>query len=196
MKNRQTDTVLPISPLTPPSLSQPTLDPNTAHRELYLSAGNRKVTRSAVWQPYSDHQERFDHWDQILCREALSGPCCYWEAEWSGEWVDVAVAYRGISRKGEDDSLFGRNDKSWSLECPIRKNNTESNELTVWHNNKSTRLATCLLSTVGVYLDCGTLSFFSVPDIMTLLLRVKASFTETLYAGFRVDNSVTLCQLE
>ncbi|KAJ8278200.1 hypothetical protein GJAV_G00085000 [Gymnothorax javanicus] len=62
---------------------QLTLDPNTAHQKLRLSEGNREVTRVKQIQSYPDHPERFDNWEQVLCREGLSGRC-YWEAEWSG----------------------------------------------------------------------------------------------------------------
>ncbi|KAJ8250107.1 hypothetical protein COCON_G00233230, partial [Conger conger] len=60
-----------------------TLDPNTAHRELSLSEGNRKVTHT-LWreEPYPDHPERFESWPQVLCRESVCERC-YWEAEWS-----------------------------------------------------------------------------------------------------------------
>ncbi|KAG9333005.1 hypothetical protein JZ751_013881, partial [Albula glossodonta] len=60
-----------------------TLDPNTAHRNLRLSEGDREVTRVRETQPYPDHPERFDCRTQVLCREGLSGRC-YWEAQWSG----------------------------------------------------------------------------------------------------------------
>ncbi|KAK7939828.1 hypothetical protein WMY93_003154 [Mugilogobius chulae] len=48
-----------------------TLDPNTAHRELKLSDNNKKVTHVREKQPYPHHQDRFDHWEQLLC---VSGP--------------------------------------------------------------------------------------------------------------------------
>ena len=67
-----------------------TLDPNTANRELSLSEENRKVTRRREEQPYPDHPERFEYRSQVLCREGLSGRC-YWEAEWSGRAVAIAV---------------------------------------------------------------------------------------------------------
>ncbi|KAJ8357922.1 hypothetical protein AAFF_G00055400 [Aldrovandia affinis] len=62
---------------------QLTLDPNTAHRALRLSEGNREVTRVEQDQSYPDHPERFNYWAQVLCREGLSGRS-YWEAEWRG----------------------------------------------------------------------------------------------------------------
>ncbi|TNN63905.1 Tripartite motif-containing protein 16 [Liparis tanakae] len=43
-------------------------------------------------------------------------------------------------------------------------------------------------SRIGVYLDhkAGILSFYSVSDTMTLLHRVQTTFTQPLYAGFRL----------
>ncbi|KAJ8271282.1 hypothetical protein COCON_G00101410, partial [Conger conger] len=78
---------------------QLTLDPNTAHRNLRLSEGNREVTRVGEIQSYPDHPERFEHYPQVLCREGVSGRC-YWEAEWSGGGVFIAVSYKEIRRKG------------------------------------------------------------------------------------------------
>src|SRR4029434_3350627 len=91
-----------------------TLDPNTAHRELSLSEGNRTVTRVRKKQPYPDHPERFDYWPQVLCKEGLSGRC-YWEVEWSGRVV-IGVAYKSIQRKGRSEGRFGATDKSWCLD--------------------------------------------------------------------------------
>ncbi|KAM9718977.1 tripartite motif-containing protein 16-like isoform 2-T2 [Menidia menidia] len=76
-----------------------TLDPNTANRYLLLSEGNRKVTLLDQPQSYSDYPDRFTYWSQVLSRESLTGRC-YWEVEWRGGRVDVAVAYKNISRAG------------------------------------------------------------------------------------------------
>ncbi|KAK0154171.1 NLR family CARD domain-containing protein 3 [Merluccius polli] len=93
-----------------------TLDPNTAFRYLSLSEDHRKVMKVEEDQSYPDHPERFDLQDQVLCREGLTGRC-YWEVERRGG-VGIGVTYRGITRRGEgDDSMFGRNSKSWSLYC-------------------------------------------------------------------------------
>ncbi|KAJ8386397.1 hypothetical protein AAFF_G00171020, partial [Aldrovandia affinis] len=59
---------------------QLTLDPNTAHRLLRLSEGNREVTWEGQVQSYPDHPQRFSNWPQVLCRQGLSGRS-YWEAE-------------------------------------------------------------------------------------------------------------------
>ncbi|XP_041099747.1 tripartite motif-containing protein 16-like [Polyodon spathula] len=173
---------------------QLTLDPNTAHRELCLSEGNRKVTRRIETQRSPDTPERFDFYPQVLCREGLSGTRCYWEIGWSGEDADIGVTYKGISRKGGDDSCaIGDNEKSWSLFC-------SDFSYAAWHNNNETEITAPLSPRIGVYLDfnAGTLSFYGVSDTMTLLHRFQTTFTEPLYPGFRLwdyDSSVTICQL-
>ncbi|XP_062307507.1 NLR family CARD domain-containing protein 3-like isoform X2 [Osmerus eperlanus] len=172
-----------------------TLDPNTACRDLSLSEENRKVTWRRKKQPYPDHPERFDDCAQVLCREGLSGRC-YWEAEWSGRWVDIAVTYKGISRRGVgDDCVLGYNNKSWSLSC--------DNSYSARHNKKFTVIPAPPSSShrVGVYLDwpAGTLSFYTVSsDTLTHLHTFHSTFTEPLYPGFWVGlvSSVSLCQVE
>ncbi|XP_062313795.1 protein NLRC3-like isoform X10 [Osmerus eperlanus] len=171
-----------------------TLDPNTANRELSLSEENRKVTWRREKQPYPRHPERFEDWPQVLCREGLSGRC-YWEAEWSGREVDIAVTYKGISRRGGgDDCELGYNNKSWSLYC-------DDNSYSACHNDKSTAIPAPPSHRVGVYLDwpAGTLSFYTVSsDTLTHLHTFHSTFTEPLYPGFLVwdDSSVSLCQVE
>ncbi|XP_062396166.1 NACHT, LRR and PYD domains-containing protein 12-like [Sardina pilchardus] len=172
-----------------------TLDPNTANRKLSLSEGNRKVTYVSEWQPYPDHPERFDHWSQVLCREGLTGRC-YWEAEWSGDKANIAVAYKSIQRKGEsDDTDFGRNAKSWRLWC-------SDDSYVARHNNKRTDIPAPSphSNRVGVYLDwpAGTLSFYSVSsNTLTHLHTLHSTFTEPLYPGFNLyeNSSVSLCQI-
>ncbi|XP_042573409.1 NACHT, LRR and PYD domains-containing protein 3-like isoform X2 [Cyprinus carpio] len=170
-----------------------TLDPNTAHTQLILSEGNRKATHVQERHQYPDLTERFEQHEQVLSRESLTGRC-YWEAEWSG-WAYIAVTYKGINRKGGSESWFGYNDKSWSLYC------TE-NRYSAWHDNKKTDIpAPSSSNRVGVYVDvsAGTLSYFSVSDTHTLthLHTFNTTFTEPLYAGFRVfKSSLSLCQFK
>ncbi|XP_034411148.1 tripartite motif-containing protein 16-like [Cyclopterus lumpus] len=171
-----------------------TLDPNTAHRQLSLSDGNRKATFMSEHQSYSSHPERFTECLQVLSRESLTGRC-YWEVEWRGG-VLVVVAYKDINRKGKwDDSGFGWNDKSWALRC--HKNGY------IFRNNKvQTRVSGPQSSIVGVYLDhnAGILSFYSVSETMTLLHRVQTTFTQPLYAGlhffYMSGSTAELCKLK
>ncbi|XP_072564237.1 NLR family CARD domain-containing protein 3-like isoform X3 [Paramormyrops kingsleyae] len=175
---------------------QLTLDPNTASCRLSLSEGNRKATWLTERQPYPDHPERFDYWDQVLCRESLTGRC-YWEAEWSGYGARIAVTYKGIGRKGYSaDCRLGFNDKSWMLSY-------SPDSYSVWYNNKRTVIPIKPSGSrrVGVYLDwaAGTLSFYRVSsDGLTLLYSFPSSFTEPLCPGFWVyhrNTSVSLCML-
>ncbi|CAI5681698.1 unnamed protein product [Oreochromis niloticus] len=155
-----------------------TLDPNTANTHLLLSEGNTKVTLIKQQQSYYDHPDRFTECLQVLSSESLNGRC-YWEVEWRGGGVYVAVTYKNISRAGlGNECFFGYNDKSWALRC-YRKS------YKFWHNNVKTVLSGPRSSRVGVYLDhrTGILSFYSVSETMTLLHRVQTTFTQPLYAG-------------
>uniref|UniRef100_UPI003AAE2112 uncharacterized protein n=1 Tax=Centroberyx gerrardi TaxID=166262 RepID=UPI003AAE2112 len=177
-----------------------TLDPNTANRKLFLSEDNRKVTVVREEQPYPDHPERFGNWEQVLCRNGLTGRC-YWEVEWEGG-ANIGVTYRGITRRGEDaDCCLGWNDKSWSLFC-------SDNCYSAWHNKRTTDICISPSSDsdrVAVYLDCaaGSLSFYRVSsDTLIHLHTFHSTFTEPLYPGFRVwfkfgrfGSSVSLCQI-
>ncbi|XP_067446933.1 tripartite motif-containing protein 16-like [Thunnus thynnus] len=169
-----------------------TLDPNTAYTYVLLSEGNRKATYMS--QPQSScHPDRFTGWCQVLSRESLTGRC-YWEVEWRGGGVRVAVAYKNISRAGNSNECgFGFNDKSWMLDC-------NTNSYTFWFNNIRTPVSGPGSSRVGVYLDhrAGILSFYSISETMTLLHRVQTTFTQPLYAGFWLYYEATaeLCKLK
>ncbi|XP_051781825.1 tripartite motif-containing protein 16-like isoform X2 [Erpetoichthys calabaricus] len=172
-----------------------TLDINTAQRDLHLSEGNKKVTCERTQPEYPDHPDRFDYWEQVLCREALTGTRSYWEVECTGDWVLIGVAYKGLSRKGKDlECSFGSNNKSWSLLCA-------DSQYAARHNDEETVISTPYSPRIGVYLDwpAGSLSFYSVSHTMTLLHRFNTSLTEPLYPGFGFwldcKSSVKICHL-
>uniref|UniRef100_A0A3Q3K8J1 Tripartite motif-containing protein 16-like n=1 Tax=Monopterus albus TaxID=43700 RepID=A0A3Q3K8J1_MONAL len=145
---------------------QLTLDPNTAHKHLYLSDGDRMVLVPG---------DRFHVEQQVLSKEALTGRC-YWEVEWSGEEVSIAVTYK--NNEELDQSGFGENNKSWALDC-------FEDRYKFRHDQVKTHISGPQSSRVGVYLDhmAGVLSFYSVSDTMTLLCRVTTTFTQPVYAG-------------
>ncbi|XP_061566782.1 tripartite motif-containing protein 16-like [Cololabis saira] len=168
-----------------------TLDPDTANSYLLLSKGNRKVTVMKEIQSFSHHPDRFSYWFQVLSKEGLTGRC-YWEVEWRGGAVCVAVVYKNISRKGNsDDSGFGYNNKCWTLRC-------DTDTYTFWYNNIQTPVSGPPSSRVGVYLDhrAGLLSFYSVSETMTLLHRVQTSFTQPLHAGLSLRGSAELVKVK
>ncbi|KAM4580644.1 protein NLRC3-like [Odontesthes bonariensis] len=173
------------------------LDPNTVYTKLKLSENKKTVSLMTDEHPYPDHPERFDYWNQVMSRDALSTTDrCYWEAEWEGA-VYLAVTYKGIGRKGHfDDSCLGNNDQSWSL--------TSTDPCwSFLHNNNITSLYIPTSSRVGVYLDwpASTLSFYSVSSEKLFHLHtIHTKFTEPLYPAFRLKPwmkkpSVSLCQI-
>ncbi|XP_048013187.1 tripartite motif-containing protein 16-like isoform X2 [Megalobrama amblycephala] len=195
-----------------------TLDLNTVNKHLRLSERNKAITGTNKKHSYPDHPDRFDYYDQVLCRESVNDRHCYWEIEWSGD-VDISVSYKSISRKGQGrECVFGYNDQSWSLYC------SSSNYL-FYYNNRETKLPVKSISSrigvyddedaddaddddeddlesisriIGVYVDhsAGTLSFYSVSgDTMILIHTVQTTFTQMLYPGFGVykGSSVKLC---
>ncbi|XP_072301432.1 tripartite motif-containing protein 16-like [Eucyclogobius newberryi] len=156
-----------------------TLDPNTAHTRLSLSDENRRATCMTEDQSYPDHSDRFSDSIQVLSRESLRGRC-YWEVEWSGTYVSIAVSYRDIQRKGKyAECVFGLNEKSWALDCD------KTSPLFLF-NSVWSEVSGPISSRIGVYLDhsAGVLAFYSVTEsTMSLLHRVQTTFTHSLYAG-------------
>ncbi|XP_051238390.1 tripartite motif-containing protein 16-like [Dicentrarchus labrax] len=164
---------------------QLTLDPNTASVNLLLSEGNRKVTWVKKAQGYPNHTERFTEYDQVLCTEGLSG-VCYWEVDWQGPRVEVAVCYKGAELV---ENGFGFTDQSWCISL-------SNHGSTFWHGGGKTKICTPSSSIVGVYLNhkAGSLCFYSVSDCgqMMLLHRVQTTFSQPLYPGFMVSRGASV----
>uniref|UniRef100_A0A8C1CMD6 FinTRIM family, member 23 n=1 Tax=Cyprinus carpio carpio TaxID=630221 RepID=A0A8C1CMD6_CYPCA len=166
-----------------------TLDPNTAHKYLRLSEGNRVAKFIGADQQYPVHPDRFHGFSQVLCRESVCGRC-YWEVEWSGvAGVGISVSYKSISRKGGGfECVFGFNNQSWRLSC-------SDTRCAFRHNQKTIKLPVFYSSSrIGVYVDhgAGILSFYSVSDTMTLIYRIQTTFTQPLYPGFGINFGSTL----
>ncbi|XP_036417444.1 uncharacterized protein LOC118801298 isoform X2 [Colossoma macropomum] len=187
-----------------------TLDPDTVNRRLCPSERNRKVGHVGEDQLYPDYPDRFDVYQQVLSVESLTGRC-YWEVEWRGSGAVISVSYRGISRKGgTEDCGFGSNNQSWCLDC-------FNESYSAWHNNEEIVISAppSCSNKVAVYLDweAGTVSFYSLPPNKHSLSQVHtrhlvlnqpyietlahlhtfySTFTEPLYAGFRVYSGSTV----
>ncbi|XP_063050228.1 tripartite motif-containing protein 16-like [Engraulis encrasicolus] len=162
---------------------QLTLDSNTIHPMLCLGNENIEVSRASAPQPYPDHPERFDSWPQVLCSEAVDERS-YWEVEWEGQGVKIAVAYGDINRKGWDtETLFGCNTHSWCLNC-------SSSNSYFQHDSAEMVLSAPYLSRIGVFVDlnAGVLSFYSVSDTMQHLHTELVSFSKPVYPGIWVDS--------
>uniref|UniRef100_A0A3B3ZTQ2 B30.2/SPRY domain-containing protein n=1 Tax=Periophthalmus magnuspinnatus TaxID=409849 RepID=A0A3B3ZTQ2_9GOBI len=175
-----------------------TLDPDTVNGFLWLSGDRRTVNSVREEQHHPLSSERFE-WPQILSCSPLTGRC-YWEVQWSGGIVDVAVSYRGVQRRGERrECEFGMDHQSWSLRVSLTG-------FSVCHNKHETVLSSSTTSAqpsrslssgrVGVLLDSDSLSFFDVSSGNPVLLHTyEVTFTEPVFAGFCLWNpgtSVTL----
>lgn len=174
-----------------PYSQQISLDLNTANMQLVLSQGNRRITFTEQKQSYRHHPDRFMACCQVLSAVGLTGRC-YWEVEWRGIRASVAVAYKNISRGGED-SYFGYNKESWVLDCYV-------DGYTFRHNSVQTSISGPRSSRVGVHLDhsAGVLSFYSVSQSRTLLHRVQATFTQPVCAGLGLglESTAEFCQIK
>ncbi|XP_073670697.1 tripartite motif-containing protein 16-like protein [Paramisgurnus dabryanus] len=163
-----------------------TLDPNTVHKN--LTHNNSMLIWSDDWHNYPDHPDRFETAAMALCIQGLT-TCSYWEVEWGGPQVSIAVTYKEISR-GVCCVALGCDKKSWGLFC------NHSNSY-FYHDSKEIDILEKVYSRIGVYLDYseGILSFYNVSDTMHLIHQIKDKFSEPLYPCFWVfDGSyVKLC---
>ncbi|XP_076025840.1 tripartite motif-containing protein 16-like [Genypterus blacodes] len=154
------------------------LDHDTAHKKLGLTYRQRKVYVSYAKQSPSSYAGRFtEHW-QVLSTESVTGRF-YREVTYTHQ-VNVAVAYTKIYRGDVRRSKLGSNWSSWALFC------NNSNQYKFTHDEKSETIRGPKSLRVGVYVDhsAGILCFYSVSsESVTLLHRVKTTFTEPLHVG-------------
>ncbi|XP_064330113.1 butyrophilin subfamily 1 member A1-like [Phalacrocorax carbo] len=83
-----------------------TLDADTAHPELILSAGGKSVRRGATRQKVPDKPERYDTDRCVLGQEGFTSGRYFWDVDVGkgegGEWA-LGVAKESTKRKGEID---------------------------------------------------------------------------------------------
>ncbi|XP_029016369.1 stonustoxin subunit alpha-like [Betta splendens] len=160
-------------------------DMNTVAKSVFLSDGGTQMIWVREEKPYPNHPERFESVAEVLCDKGLTRRH-YWEVEWRGPWVDVAVAAR-VCR-------FGNTDESWCLYC-------FEDHYSARHNHLSMEIPNPMSHSHRVegYLDWpgGTLSFYSVSSgTLSHLYTFHSTFTEPFYPGFAMqghDCSVIIC---
>lgn len=155
-----------------------------------------KLTAVHMSQDYPYHPDRFERRMQASCSEGLRGSPRYWEVECGakGSWVNIAVSYKVIKRKGKQAPLFGRCKSSWAL-----RNYGGIYEF--WHDNKcqkTYRDRSLDCSRIGIYLDhgAGILAFYNVSDNFSIIYKAQTQFTEPVYAGFGlvgIGSHIRLC---
>lgn len=167
------------------------LDPKTAHSQLRLEKGNRKVT-AGYREHYTDNPDRFvGELNRVLSKESLTERC-YWEVE-RHRTIGVAVSYWNVNRAGRRlKGGFGSDDTSWCLYCL-------NQGYFFRHNGTKTYICGPVTSRVGVYSDysAGLLSFYSIGWTVERLVTVQTTFTQPLHAGLDVgwQASAELCEL-
>ncbi|XP_077187048.1 E3 ubiquitin-protein ligase TRIM7-like [Paroedura picta] len=92
-----------------------TLDPDTAHRNLILSADQKSVRRGMEAQALPDNPERFAKCNAVLGREGFRAGRHFWEVlvGSEGDWL-VGVARKSVKRKG--NIAFCPEDGIWAVE--------------------------------------------------------------------------------
>ncbi|XP_042565344.1 nuclear factor 7, ovary-like isoform X6 [Clupea harengus] len=153
-----------------------TLDPDTAHTYLILSADGKQVRLGDSSQNRPDNPKRFDYVVNVLGKQGFTSGRFYYEVEVSGktEW-DLGVARESINRKGDITA------------------SPENGLWTIWLRNRDEYMAladpSVVLSLkekperVGVFVDyeAGLVSFYDA-DRWNLIYSFRGvSFKEKIY---------------
>ncbi|XP_078497882.1 E3 ubiquitin-protein ligase TRIM39-like isoform X1 [Lissotriton helveticus] len=161
-----------------------TLDPDTAHPELLLSEGGRRVRQTDTAQRLPDTPKRFTFYSCLLGSEGFTSGKRYWEVQLlqeGGEW-EVGVAAESVDRKG----LF-----TWSPEGGVwavqgwegQYSALTSPETPLSPHEKPLKL--------GVYLDYegGRLSLYNADSMELLYSFPQAPFTQRLFPYFYLNGA-------
>ncbi|XP_078541622.1 E3 ubiquitin-protein ligase TRIM39-like [Lissotriton helveticus] len=157
-----------------------TLDPDTAHPDLLLSEGGRRVRETEPWQPLPDTPKRFTSWPCVLGSEGFTSGRHYWEVQLlqeGGGWT-VGVAAESVDRKGlitwsPEGGVWAVerrwNGQYWALTSPPAP---------LYPREKPLKL--------GVYLDYdgGRVSLYNANSMERLYNFPRAPFTRRLFPAF------------
>ncbi|XP_048193770.1 tripartite motif-containing protein 14 [Perognathus longimembris pacificus] len=183
-------TLLKISPSPERSLflkyaRTPTLDPDTMHARLRLTADGLTVRSGLLGRLGPTPASRFDELWQVLSRDCFAAGRHYWEVDVQeaglGWWV--GAAYPSLRRRGDSAAArLGCNRQSWCL---------KRYDLEYWafHDGQRSRLQPRDdPDRIGVFLDyeAGVLAFYDVTGGMRHLHTFHAAFQEPLYPALRL----------
>uniref|UniRef100_G1SKP8 Tripartite motif containing 14 n=1 Tax=Oryctolagus cuniculus TaxID=9986 RepID=G1SKP8_RABIT len=163
----------------------PTLDPDTMHARLRLSADRLTVRCALLGRLGQPPATRFDELWQVLGRDCFAAGRHYWEVDvqeaGAGWWV--GAAYGSLWRRGASAAArLGCNRQSWCL---------KRYDLEYWafHDGQRSRLRPRDdPDRVGVFLDyeAGVLAFYDVTGGMSHLHTFRSTFQEPLYPALRL----------
>ncbi|XP_072815898.1 tripartite motif-containing protein 14 [Vicugna pacos] len=173
----------------------PTLEPDTMHARLRLSA-DRLMVRCGLFARLGPAPTvRFDSLWQVLGRDCFAAGRHYWEVDLQeagiGWWV--GAAYGSLRRHGATAaSRLGCNRQSWCL---------KRYDLEYWafHDGQRSRLRPRDdPDRLGVFLDyeAGVLAFYDVTGGMSHLYTFRAAFQEPLYPALRLwEGAISMIRL-
>ncbi|XP_053908032.1 butyrophilin subfamily 1 member A1 isoform X2 [Cuculus canorus] len=168
-----------------------TLDEDTAHPQLILSAGGKRIRRGDTRQAMPDNPERYDTYHCVLGQEVFFSGRHFWEVdvgtEEGGVWA-MGVAKESMKRKGwinpapQDGilALFFCGGKYWALTSP---------DHTALHLTQNPRL-------IRIYLDFEEqkVAFFNADNQDLLFTFPLAPLSgEKIRPWFRVGPIAQLC---
>ncbi|XP_027034176.1 E3 ubiquitin-protein ligase TRIM21-like [Tachysurus fulvidraco] len=152
-----------------------TLDPDTAHPKLILSADGKQVTHGDQRQNLPDTPERFDFCPGVLGKQSFSSGRFYYEVEVRGktDWT-LGVSRQSISRK-EDITLSPQNG-FWTV---ILRN---ENQYKACASPPVPLTLRDKVKKVGVFVDYeeGLVSFYDVEGKSCIYSFTAQPFAETL----------------
>ncbi|KAM9501700.1 E3 ubiquitin-protein ligase TRIM39-like [Clarias gariepinus] len=156
-----------------------TLDPDTAHPDLILSADGKQVTHGDTQQDLPDTPQRFNKCPCVLGKQSFSSGRFYYEVQVSGktDW-DLGVATESINRKGK--IILKPQNGFWTV---ILRN---ENQYKACAGPPVPLTLREKVEKVGVFVDYeeGLVSFYDVESRSHIYSFTGQSFTEKLYPYF------------
>ncbi|XP_053537912.1 butyrophilin subfamily 1 member A1-like [Ictalurus punctatus] len=157
-----------------------TLDPDTAHPDLILSADGKQVTHGDTRQNLPDTPQRFNYCVNVLGKQSFSSGRFYYEVQVRGKTAwELGVARENINRKG---LIIPRPQNGfWTVRL---KNENQYKALAGPSVPLTLREK---VEKVGVFVDYeeGLVSFYDVKSSSHIYSFTGQSFTEKLYPYFR-----------
>ncbi|KAF4070179.1 hypothetical protein AMELA_G00296180 [Ameiurus melas] len=156
-----------------------TLDPDTAHPDLILSADGKQVTDGDTRHKFPDTPKRFNKCVCVLGKQSFSSGRFYYEVQVreKTEW-NVGMAKKSINRKG--DITLTPQSGFWTV---VLRN---ENEYEACDDPPVPLTLREKLEKVGVFVDYeeGLVSFYDVKSSSHIYSFTAQSFNEKLYPFF------------
>ncbi|XP_030053441.1 E3 ubiquitin-protein ligase TRIM39 isoform X2 [Microcaecilia unicolor] len=163
-----------------------TIDPETAHPILELSADRKSVSRGFIDRDLPDNPERFDTNWSVLGVEGFTSGRHYWEVEVEDGWR-LGVCKDSVRRKGRGQWIHPSPQEGyWVLQLWYGEYSALTSPETSLSHRKRPQV-------LGIFLDyeAGKVSFYNA-DNKVLLFTFTDIFTEKLRPFFYTYNETPL----